>query len=169
MKVEKIDFRNFDAFFSELVEANGNDKKVIQVRYDIEDINVTKKGGFVENTIKSFGLITSITYKILFWEKEEVIQTFIQSNKNKDFKISVKYKNGKKPGVIFIEEETLDKSFLEALLLNHFNHEMAEDPSMNIRVQLGVNYKNGIRLLDIYDDRGFYMYYWNFKNEINDD
>jgi len=78
---------------------------------------------------------------------------------NKKYKKTSSYKNGKQPGNIFTDEEVLDISFLKLLLSNHFNFEMAKEPSLNIRVQLCVNLHSFIILLDIYDDRGFDIYF----------
>lgn len=60
---------------------------------------------------------------------------------------------------IFIDDGILDISFLKSILNNHFNFEMAKEPSQNLRVQISVNLDNIIILLDIYDDRGFDIYY----------
>ena len=51
-----------------------------------------------------------------------------------------------------------DEKIFRQLLTNHFNYETAEDPSLNIRVQICLNEETEIRLLDIYDDRGFDAY-----------
>ena len=68
------------------------------------------------------------------------------------------YENGEAPGVLYIDMNVFDESVFRQLLTIHFNYEMAEDPSLNIRVQVCLNEENTIKLLDIYDDRGFDMY-----------
>ena len=78
---------------------------------------------------------------------------------NKRYEKVLSYKNGKRAGVIFIDDRILDESFLKSVLDNHFNFEMAKEPSQNLRVQICVNLNNIIMLLDIYDDRGFDIYY----------
>lgn len=160
--MKRIDSQNFDTFFEGLLKVD-KAEKVIRGRFDIEDIGLNGKNNFITHLISSLGKISSLTYKILFWEKNHVIQTFIQSNKRIEFRISTKYESGKKPGVVFIDENGLDKAFFEVLLTNHFNYEMAEEPSMNIRVQLCVNYENHISIIDIYDDRGGNIYYLSFE------
>lgn len=114
---------------------------------------------FITRLLLSFKSVLSLTYKILFWEKDSVVQRLIESNEQKIFEIGTSYKNGEAPGVIFIDDGTLDETFLSTLLINHFNYEMAKDPALNLRVQICVNHENYITLLDIYDDRGFDIYY----------
>ncbi len=160
--MKRIYSQNFDTFFEDLLKVD-KAENVIRGRFDIEDIGLIVKNNFITHLISSLGKISSLTYKILFWEKNDVIQTFIESNKRIEFRISAKYESGKKPGVIFIDEKGLDKAFFEVLLTNHFNYEMAEEPSMNIRVQLCVNYENHISIIDIYDDRGFNVYYLSLE------
>jgi len=43
---------------------------------------------------------------------------------------------------------------------------MAKEPSFNIRVQLSINTNNSIILLDIYDDRGFDIYFHSLLTTI---
>jgi hypothetical protein len=41
---------------------------------------------------------------------------------------------------------------------------MAEEPSLNLRIQICLTQEKGIVLLDIYDDRGFDVYFINKTN-----
>lgn len=61
---------------------------------------------------------------------------------NKRYEKVLSYKNGKQAGAIFIDDGILDISFLKSILNNHFNFEMAKEPSQNLRVQISVNLDN---------------------------
>lgn len=158
MKQEMIDSSKFDTFFQNLLKVEKHNKTII-AKYDIEPVKQQEKIDFIEYIINSFKPFFSITYKILFWEKSEIIQQFIDSNKEKTFLRLTNYKGGKDSGTVFVDDDYFDKTFFEALLINHFNFEMAEDPSMNIRVQICISSESKISIIDIYDDRGFNIYY----------
>lgn len=155
----KVDSRNFDEKFdSVLKEKKG--QNIIKGRFDIEPVELKLKLDFVFHFFKSFKDISTLTYKILFWEKDNIIESLLEFSKGKIIK-TISYKMEEYPGIIFIDDENLDKIFLEKLLINHFNYEMAENPSLNMRVQICINHKDYITLLDIYDDRGFDVYYFD--------
>ena len=75
-----------------------------------------------------------------------------------EYWLNTSYRNEEDPGILYIDMDSFDEKVFRNLLTNHFNYEMAEDPSLNMRVQICLNEKNGTRLLDIYDDRGFDVY-----------
>ena len=95
-------------------------------------------------------------YKILFWEKDEVLENCLAFWNYKKIK---SYKNGIKPGIIFVEQDKIDTEFIDFILLRHFNFELAKEPSLNIKVQFFIKFDDQFSMLfDIYDDRGFYAY-----------
>jgi len=108
--------------------------------------------------------VLGLTYKIMYWEQDERMKYLFS---NKKYKLVVSYKHGKRPGIIYLEDKIIDTVFLNTLLETHFNYEMAKDPSINMRVQLCLNQAYSIILLDIYDDRGFDIYYYYFKNKAH--
>lgn len=154
----KIDSKSFNKSLGKLLETKKSEN-VVKGRFDIESIGLKEKIDFITHLLLSFKSVLSLTYKIQFWEKDSIVQSLIESNKEKIVEIVTSYKNGEMPGVLFIDEKTIDETFLRTLLMNHFNHEMGKDPSLNIRVQICVNHEKYITLLDIYDDRGFDIYY----------
>lgn len=158
MKLKVIDSKNFDKNFASLLETKKG-KNIVKGRFDIEPIGLNKKIEFITRLLFSFKSVLSLTYKILFWEKDSVVQKLVKSNKEKTCQFVTSYKNGELPGVLFIDERTIDEAFLNKLLINHFNNEMAKNPSLNMRVQICVNHEEYITLFDIYDDRGFDIYY----------
>lgn len=157
MMRRKIDSSNFEKSFSKLLEIKKGEK-VIKGRFDLEPIELEARLDFIIQLLLSFKSVVGLTYKILFWEKNNFLQSFFEFNQKK-YSIVTPYQNGELPGVIFLDEDVLDQSFIKSLLIIHFNYEMAKDPSLNLRVQLCVNHEKYITLLDIYDDRGFDIYY----------
>jgi len=158
MKLGKVNSKNFDKSFERLLETKKS-QNVAKGRFDIELMELSGKIEFITHLLLSFKSVSGLTYKILFWEKDNVVQNVIEQNNEKVIDIVTSYKDGEIPGVIFIDEGILDITFLSALLTNHFNHEMAKEPSLNLRVQICVNHEDYITLFDIYDDRGFDIYY----------
>ena len=147
---------NFDKQFKSLLK-NKNKKCVIKSQFDFENVNVSKKIELIKFLITNKNLADSIVYKIIFWEKDEVIENFLVS---KNYKKMKSYKNGIRPGIIFVEENKIDIEFLNFILLRHFNFELAKEPSLNVRIQFFVKFDDEFSILfDIYDDRGFYAYY----------
>jgi hypothetical protein len=153
-----IDSKNFDENFENLLKIKQG-KNILKGRFDIESSQLVKKIDFIIYLLTSIKLIKGLTYKILFWEEVTPLQNLIECYRDKKYIMTKPYKNRKLPGVIFIDDKILDELFLKELLTNHFNYEMAKDPSLNLRIQICVNQKDYITLFDIYDDRGFDTYY----------
>jgi hypothetical protein len=154
----KINSKNFDKSFQKLLETKKGEN-VVKGRFDIEPIGLAQKINFMTRLLLSFKSVSSLTYKVLFWEKDSTVQNFMVPKNGRISEIITSYKNGEMPGVLFVDEEIIDEAFVHTLLINHFNHEIANDPSLNIRVQICVNHEVYVTLLDIYDDRGFDIYY----------
>lgn len=159
METEIINSSNFNQNFKKLLKVKKG-RAIASGRLCLESIKLKDKAEFVILLISSLKSIIGITYKILFWEEDVKIENFLEMNfPNKRYEKVLSYKNGKQAGVIFIDDGILDISFLKSVLNNHFNFEMAKEPSQNLRVQICVNLDSIIMLLDIYDDRGFNIYY----------
>jgi len=159
MKTKVINSNNFDQNFTRLLKIKKG-KNIVKGRFDLENIKFKNRTEFIINLILSINLIKCVTYKVLFWENDKKIESFFNANfPNKEYKKTLPYKNGKKEGVIFIDDKIIDVLFLKTILIHHFNFEMAKEPSFNIRVQLSINTNSSIILLDIYDDRGFDIYF----------
>ncbi len=153
MEIENINSSNFDRNLKKLLKIKEG-RNIANGRLCLESIKLKDKAELVILLISSLKSIISITYKILFWEEDIKIEKFLELNfPNKRYEKVLSYKNGKRAGVIFIDDRILDESFLKSVLDNHFNFEMAKEPSQNLRVQICVNLNNIIMLLDIYDDR----------------
>ena len=159
METRIINSSNFNQNFKKLLKIKKG-RGIANGRLCIESIKLKDKAEFVILLISSLKSIIGITYKILFWEEDVKIEKFLELNfPNKRYEKVLSYKNGKQAGAIFIDDGILDISFLKSILNNNFNFEMAKEPSQNLRVQISVNLDNIIILLDIYDDRGFDIYY----------
>ena len=154
---EFVDSKNFDQVFGQLL-AKKEGENTIKGRFDIEPVTLAHKLDFVVALLSSFQTIRGLTYKILFWDRIGSIKDLMASSR-KRYQLSSLYEGDEHPGVIFVDEESLDDSFCKRLLVNHFNYEIAKAPSLNLRIQLCVNHSHYITLLDIYDDRGFDIYY----------
>lgn len=160
MEKNIINAHNYDEYFANFLKKK-KARNVLKGRFDLEYITLNRKSTHLIKFLSSFDEIIKITYKILFWDKNEVISDFLKKNNQYDlstFKCS--YRNGIKPGILFIEDKKIDHVFIKSLLDHHFNHELAKSPSLNIRVQICLNLKEQIILLDIYDDRGFDIYFF---------
>lgn len=164
--MKMINSNNFNTIVENILIVKGG-KNVVKGRCDIEPIPLKNKSIFVIQLLKTLEEVKSITYKIFFWEKDELIKNFFNLNLNsKDYKITVGYSDAEASGVLFIDDKELDLSFIKTLLDTHFNYELGVFPSLNLRVQICVNNTDDfIYLLDVYDDRGFDIYYL-FKNKM---
>ena len=163
-----IDSNNFNTIFENILIAKGGEN-VVKGRYDIEPIPLEKKSGFIIQLLQSLREIKSITYKMLFWEKDELIKDFLNSNlQDKDYKIAINYSGTEIPGVVFVDDKEFDYVLMKTILDTHFNYELGVLPSLNLRVQICVNnVYDFIYLLDVYDDRGFDIYHLlKSKNDI---
>lgn len=151
-----VNSENFDKKFKALL-VNKNKKSVIKLKFDFESVCVGKKIELIKFLISNKNLVGNIVYKILFWEKDEALENCLAFWNYKKIK---SYKNGIKPGIIFVEQDKIDTKFIDFILLRHFNFELAKEPSLNIKVQFFIKFNDQFSMLfDIYDDRGFYAYY----------
>lgn len=133
-------------------------RKSVYGKFDIEHVILSKKADFICNMIKSLN-IESVLCRILFWEKDEIIESFLKKQISiNEYVIYRGYNNKIMPGICFIQVSRDITSFLKILLTNHFNFELGKMKSLNVRVQICIDTKYNGYLLDIYDDRGFYMY-----------
>ncbi|MEM7511323.1 MAG: hypothetical protein AAF388_10355 [Bacteroidota bacterium] len=158
MLPEKIDAKNFDNYFKNLLNKKGG-KNVITSRFDLEAVLLEEKLDFIIQLFFSKKTIDYLIYKILYWEDDSSIKRALNSLEITDFEIDSSYNGDENPGVLFIELTSFDKFIFKSLLINHFNFEIAEEPSLNLRIQICLGIGERIYLLDIYDDRGFDMYY----------
>ena len=161
MKVD-ITVSNFDTSFKRLLKLKKG-KNIVKSRYFLENLTFKLRIDFVVQLISSIASVSNLIYRIEFWEKDEKIDSlFMHLDKNKRFEIRKPYKMGESPGTALMKDLIVDRELLKVLLTNHFNFEMAYTPSLNMRLQIYINSKNHKILLDIYDDRGFDVYYLNY-------
>lgn len=151
-----VNSTNFDNWFSELLKNKGGNN-IITGRFNIEPVVLDKKLDFIGEFF-SLNIISGLTFKILFWEKDDNLTTVMGLLKIAKYWLHTSYKNGEDPGVLYIDMNVFDESVFRQLLTYHFNYEMAKNPSLNIRVQFCLNEENKIKLFDVYDDRGFDVY-----------
>jgi len=162
--------KNFDKKFRQLLHTKGG-RDILKGRCCMESIKLKNKVDFIMQLFLFSEGLLSLTYKIFFWETDKVMEEFVEnnflhktieeSNKPKESKICVKarsYKGKRIPGVMYLEDQLIDGNFFKKLLNVHFNFELALEPSLSLRVQICVNKKDLVLLLDIYDDRGFNLH-----------
>jgi hypothetical protein len=149
---------NYDAINRLFCRNQGKNRKAIEGQFNLEQISYKKRVDLICNTILSLNDKFKIC-RILFWEKDENIKTFLQrSFPEEKFIIYKSYENKKTPGICFIHTQKESNTLFRILLTNHFNYELAKEPALNIRVQIYIETIYTSFFLDIYDDRGFYMH-----------
>ena len=153
-----IDSQNFKDTFDKLLRNKKGDN-IVTGRYDLESLKINDKILFIFEAFIKNKDVRGITYNLLYWEKDGLIKGFLDSKKKENYLIFRNYSGEAIPGEILLDQKEIEFSFFQSLLINHFNHELALEPSINLRVQICINYKNKYLLLDIYDDRGFDIYY----------
>lgn len=154
-----INSKNFEERLGKILK-NRNKKEVVNGNINLENLKFSKRVEFIVKYISSLNAISKITYKISFWEENELMRKFLEINQSdKSYILDVLYKNGQKPGVVYIDNNKIDIKFIKALLINHFNHEMAISPSLSVGVCICINQEEFATVLDIYDDRGFHIYF----------
>lgn len=122
---------------------------------DIEDLTFDEK---IESIERFFINSNIISLKLYYWEQDCQIQQFVR-NFNYDFVTLKPYKGRVKPGVILIQLQGNDICFIRNVLFNHFNADFSQNPYLNIRPYFLVQNKSNSILLEIYDDRGFNVFY----------
>lgn len=135
-------------------------KNLIKSQFDLEQTRFSRRSTLIISLLQSFIATSGVIYKILFWEKDKTIEEFLKINSPyMAYSLITSYKNGKLPGIVFLEGKSIDVKFLKSLLDQQFNYEMAIDPSINIRVQICINDPKVTTVFDIYDDRGFNLFF----------
>jgi hypothetical protein len=133
-------------------------KRFIWSRYYLDDYEFTKRIDFVLNQIKNHAQREFIC-EIKYWEDNNKMENFLQQLKT-PYSIVKEYKNGKKCGIIVINDKKLDIHFFKNLLINHYNYELAYEPALSVKIMLFINYEDYLMAFDFYDDRGFIINYY---------
>lgn len=111
-----IDSKNFEEKFKKILKSKTR-KKVAKGRFDIETIPLNIRADFIIRWLHSFKTTLGLTYKILFWENDEKIQSLIKTNfPNKDYYITISYKNSRSPGIVYLDDKIIHNKFLKILL-----------------------------------------------------
>ncbi len=96
-------------------------KNIAKGRFDLESIKLKAKAEVIILLISSLKSIIGITYKVLFWEEDTKIEDFFKLNfSNKKYEKASSYKNGKEPGIVFIDDEIIDIDFFEVTIKQSF-------------------------------------------------
>ncbi len=150
--------------YSELIEIYHNrakyeaEDRFIWNRYYLDNYSFNKRVEFVTDLIKK-DVKEDFLLEIKFWDNTELVLDFFKKLKNKNYFLE-DYKGGEKPGIIIVDDKNLEIEFFTELLQCHYNYELAEEPSLNIKILLFINKKTDIIVYDFYDDRGFIVNYY---------
>lgn len=132
--------------------------KLIWCRYYLDDYQFNQRVDFVLELIRNY-VKEEFVMEVQFWEKNELISDFFKNIKN-SCSIIKKYRNKQDPGVIISEDYCLDMDFFQQLLQNHYNYELAYEPSLSVKILLFIDKKDYLMVFDFYDDRGFIINYY---------
>lgn len=159
MTLQNIDYENIDEIFRQTLNRKP-DRNNVKGIVNIEHISLNKKSQFVFEILSSFNVLSECTYRILFWERNDVIEDFFKLNfPKKEHVVYIPYQDKKLPGICIVHDIKIDEFFFKSLINNHFNFELAKEPSLCIRVQMCIHITGFKIFIDIYDDRGLYIYW----------
>lgn len=116
MKFKIIDDSNFDELYLRANKVKTG-KKIVYSRFFINKLNLKNKVVFINKYLYSFSDVINFTFKIQYWESDEKIKIFFQKENDKLI-FKKNYKQGQKPGVLYIISQKIDKIFFEKLLNN---------------------------------------------------
>jgi hypothetical protein len=157
---KSLKYRDLDILFMKLLRKR-KPKNTLLSRFDLTNFSFNSRKNIILKILFIFlSNKINIVYRILFWEEIEKILSILNIDYKKDeVHIYKPYKNGQKPGILFIEDNKINIKFISNILHNHFNYEKAKEPSLNIRLQILSSSKSYI-IIDIYDDRGFDLFFF---------
>lgn len=137
------------------------DKRLVWSRYYFDDYCFSRRVGFVLALIQNY-VKNEFTVEVKFWEENNKIIDFFKKIQN-SYTVVQEYNNGEEPGIIVIDDNNLDIKFFEQLLQRHYNHDLAYEPALSVKLLLFVNSDENLTVFDLYDDRGFIInhYYYN--------
>ena len=152
-----MDKKSFDKIFQKLLLFKKRDR-FIDARFNVESLPLDARPDFVIQLLLSFEKALRIIHKILFWEEDTRLLSFMESHaRNRNYSLTTSYKGRGSPGIIYMVDESIDKIFLAEILKYHFNYEPVQEPSFDMQLQTCIDHKEFAVLIDIYDDRGFDM------------
>lgn len=134
------------------------EKKFIWSRFYFDNFSFDKRVNFVIEMIKE-SLKEEFILEIKFWDNNILTLDFFKNLTNRN-SILEEYKGEESPGIIIVYGRNLELSFFIELLQSHYNYELAEDPSLNIKVLLFIDTTKCLKIYDFYDDRGFIVNFY---------
>lgn len=123
--------------------------------YDVENFDFYNK---INKINEFFSDSLSVHLKLYYWEPDSQIHTYIR-NFNYDFENLKLYHKRSLPGVALVRLRNNDSVFIQNILFNHFNKEFSLNPCLDIRPYFLIHKKTSLLLLEIYDDRGFNVFF----------
>ena len=139
MNRKRIDKKRFDEQFRRLF-AQKEDPGVVYGQFDMEYLPLDAKPYFIIQLLLSFREISHITYRVVFWENNDRMISFMESNlSDRQYSLTTFYIGRESPGIIYIEDKRVDDIFLAEILKNHFNYEMGKEPTLQMRLQICID------------------------------
>lgn len=134
-------------------------RNVVKAAYDLEWLSFDRKVSF------AYDMLTSIPYTkgriiIMFWEKTELMIRLLESFCCDNWKIQRSYIMGRvTPGIIELPlYERTNKDVLHSLITKQFGFEHGKKDSLSLQLCVAFEDEVYLKILHLYDDRGFYLY-----------
>lgn len=157
MNTKIVTGNNFDDCFDKILNRKRK-SNVVRISHDLENLSYKKKKEFVAYKMKGFENC-SVIYKILFWDDFSKIQNILNRYEFQKIVIDRQYKGKVRPGVLYLENDSLNIEFLNQVINLHFNFEVASKRNfIQMKLYLALLHNNTTHLFNFYDDRGFYEY-----------
>lgn len=157
METEKLKSKNFNPYFSKILSRRKK-RNIVRISYDLENLSYDKKREFVACKMKDLENCCVI-YKILFWDDLSKIKNILNGYNFQKIVIDRKYKGKITPGVLYLENDSLNIKFMNQIINLHFNFDVAsKDKFIQMKLYIALSYNDTTRLFYFYDDRGFYEY-----------
>jgi len=146
---------NFDIVLGDVLRNKGG-KNIVRARYHLDDLAFELRSKYAVAHVASLGPVEYVLYRISYWETVDGVMDTVRPILGEHAIIhTTEYVEGEHPGVLFLRGSRLDTILLSGLLTYHYNYEQAEEPSIDMRLQLYVVCATQDYLFDFYDDRGF--------------
>ena len=123
--------------------------------YSFETISFEEKMNLIEQYLDKQ---EEIILKVFFGEHHNDFLTYLSVYEPKNIELIKEYKGKSLPGIVNIYCNNYDKIFIRSLLLCHFNNDFSVNPKLKIHPHFLVKSNSSITILDIYDDRGMYVF-----------
>lgn len=145
---------------------------VVRIRHHLDNLSIEQKVQYIMSAWDAQCPGSIISFRMLFWNGPDEVLAFLSPYRHMIRSQHVirapqvtQPNDGPEASAMDIEAES--EKLFEVVLRAHLNSELAQDPSINIRLR-SISYSGkGFVLFDIYDDRGMdvYLNVWPTQQE----